>query len=668
MSRGLADPSDGALSAATSWHGRWTSHRAEPLAGGALWPGLAGLGLIGGVGAAQGGYFPTSWGWIALGLGWAIGLALVLPREIRLGPLELVTLAALGALVAWVGLSIAWSVDVPQAVLELQRGLVYVLGLLAALVLVRRRSVLVTLWGVLGAIVGVAIYALSTRLFPDPGEGLAPILLNRLSSPLGYWNALGALAAMGALLGLGLATHGRALARAAAAASLPVLFTAMYFTYSRGAWLAFAFGLTMLVAVSPTRLRVASTGLVLAPASVAAVLLAAHSRALTRLTGSYPDITHEGRRLAAEVVVLALASGLAGLALGLLERRISPSVALRRAYGAALVLALAAFLAAFVAHYGGPSSVASRAYHSFKDAWATSSLSPQAASDLNKRLFSLSPSGRNELWNVAWNTYKSHPWLGAGAGSYETYWLAERPTFKTARDAHSLYMETLAELGPVGLAFLAVALAVPLAAGLKARRSPPVPAAAAAYGAFLVHAGVDWDWEMPVLVLSALLCGGALLVSARGRSAFLLPGRVRAGVLVIAALIVAVSVLGLVGNRAVASSTAAVDEGFWRTALPKAQAATRWAPWSAEAWQALGNAQLGLGQRREAQANLRRAVSKSPRDWRVWYDLGIASRGKARLRAYRRAATLNPFGRDIGVLRALGYELPLGPVQPRSNP
>jgi hypothetical protein len=31
----------------------------------------------------------------------------------------------------------------------------------------------------------------------------------------------------------------------------------------------------------------------------------------------------------------------------------------------------------------------------------------------------------------------------------------------------------------------------------------------------LVHAGVDWDWEMPVVTLAALYCGGAMLVAAR---------------------------------------------------------------------------------------------------------------------------------------------------------
>ena len=617
--------------------------------------------LVGGVGAAQGGYFPTSWGWIVLGLGWAAGLALVLRREIRLGRLELATLGALVALVAWVGLSIAWSDDAPQAVLELQRGLVYVVGLLAALVIVRRRSVAAMLWGLQAAIVCIAAYGLSTRLFPETGEGLAPIIQNRLSSPLGYWNALGALAVMGALLALGFAAHGRLLGRVAAAASLPILLTAMYFTYSRGSWLALAAGLVALFAVAPTRLRLASAALALAPASVAAVLLAAHSQSLTRLTGSSADITHEGRRLALEVVALALVSGLAGLGLGLLHHRFSPPTAVRRAYGAALVLVLAAFLGAFVAHYGGPSSLASRAYHSFKNDRPANPTSSRAPGDLNQRLFTLRSNGRIEFSDVALDTYRTHRWLGAGAGSYETYWVANRPFPASARDAHSLYMETLAELGPLGIGLLAAVFGLPLAAALRVRRSPMVPAAAAAYTAFLVHAAVDWDWEMPVLVLSALLCGAALLVSSRTTRALVVPERVRAGAVGLVVLVVAASALGLVGNRSVAASTSAVDVGSWATGLAKARVATRWAPWSAEAWQALGNAQLGLGRRAEAQLSLRRALAKSPHDWRIWYDLGVASRGDERLRAYRRAAALNPLGYDISVLRGLGYVPPLDP-------
>jgi hypothetical protein len=44
-------------------------------------------------------------------------------------------------------------------------------------------------------------------------------------------------------------------------------------------------------------------------------------------------------------------------------------------------------------------------------------------------------------------------------------------------------------------------------------RTRYVPAALAAYTAFLVHAGLDWDWEMPVVVVAALCCAAAALTA-----------------------------------------------------------------------------------------------------------------------------------------------------------
>ena len=52
-----------------------------------------------------------------------------------------------------------------------------------------------------------------------------------------------------------------------------------------------------------------------------------------------------------------------------------------------------------------------------------------------------------------------------------------------------------------------------------ARRHPLVPGAAGAYAAYLVHTGVDWDWELPAVTLAGLLCGAAIL-SPRGLAPF----------------------------------------------------------------------------------------------------------------------------------------------------
>jgi hypothetical protein len=78
-------------------------------------------------------------------------------------------------------------------------------------------------------------------------------------------------------------------------------------------------------------------------------------------------------------------------------------------------------------------------------------------------------------------------------------------------DAHSLYLETLAELGLVGLGLLALALAPPLLAAFRGASGGAGAAAAGGYVAFLFHAGVDWDWEMPAVTVAGLLCGAAAL-------------------------------------------------------------------------------------------------------------------------------------------------------------
>ena len=81
-----------------------------------------------------------------------------------------------------------------------------------------------------------------------------------------------------------------------------------------------------------------------------------------------------------------------------------------------------------------------------------------------------------------------------------------------ALDAHNLYLETLAELGPIGLALLVVLLGLPLVTALRVRWHPLASAATGAYVAFLSHAALDWDWEMPVVTLAGLVCGAVLVV------------------------------------------------------------------------------------------------------------------------------------------------------------
>jgi len=124
---------------------------------------------------------------------------------------------------------------------------------------------------------------------------------------------------------------------------------------------------------------------------------------------------------------------------------------------------------------------------------------------------STSSSFRSAYWQAALAEVRERPLLGSGAGSFFLAWQEHRSVETYVRDAHSLYVETLSELGPVGLALVLAVVAVPLAAAVRRRGDPLVATAGAGFAVFALHAGIDWDWEMPVVTLVALGCGGTVL-------------------------------------------------------------------------------------------------------------------------------------------------------------
>jgi O-antigen ligase len=153
---------------------------------------------------------------------------------------------------------------------------------------------------------------------------------------------------------------------------------------------------------------------------------------------------------------------------------------------------------------------------------------------------------RPYYWRVAWKEYRLNPLLGSGAGTFDSYWLHYRPIDSFARDAHSLYVETLAELGPLGLALVLVALATPFA-GVRRRLEPLTAAAAGGYVAFVVHLAVDWDWELPAVTLTGVTCGAALLVGTRREARRPLSRRTRAALVLTALAAAGVSAARLKG-------------------------------------------------------------------------------------------------------------------------
>ena len=591
-------------------------------------------------GFASGGYYPTAWGWGALVALWLVATYLVMGAATRPAPLALTMLGGLALLTAWTWLSLLWSDDVDQTVLEAQRTLLYV-AVAAALVLVVRRVDVEPLLG--GTLIGIFLpagYGLLTRLFPDRIGVFDPIAGYRLQEPIGYWNALGLFAAMGAALALGFAARGSLLVRAVAGASLPILLATTYFTFSRGAWLALGVGLVVAVAIDPRRLQLLAVALVLAPASGLAVWLASRQDALTRSDAPLSAATDEGHRLALYLLVLAGLSALAAAAFGFAERRVTLPRAVPLAFAGALALIVVAGSISVFARYGGPHTIVQKGWDSF-----SATPAPNQA-DLRKRLFTFTGSYRVDLWRTALDEYADHPAVGSGAGSYEHYWNEHRPFVHKVRDAHSLYLEVLAELGPLGLALLALALGVPLVGAFFARGHPLVPVAAAAYVAYLVHAGVDWDWELPAVTIAALTCGIGIIAAAVRDEDRWLATPVRWAAVAAALAVAPVAFVGLVGASALTASQDALDRGRWAKAEDEARKAAHWWSWSPEPWQRLGEAQLGAGETSSAAASFRKAVSKDRHDWLLWYQLASVTEGAEAQRAIAEAARLNPFYRD----------------------
>lgn len=476
--------------------------------------GLVAAATLAGLGFRNGGFSPIMWSWGSLGLAWVVFVTLILRSPLRPSSLEALTLGSLACLAGWTLVTATWSVDASQSVREAERALLYAIGVAAVLILAARRPVAQLLGGVVVGITTVACYALVRYLFesgrrlPDPFEGYL------LFRPVGYANALGILAAIGVLLALGFAVHGdqRRLRTVSAAALVPLVST-LALTSSRASWLALVAGVGAMFALERERLQTFAAMVVVAPGLVAAVWLIRRAD-----LSSVSTLFNTGRAQHLGVAILLLTAGTAVFA------QIALAAAGRFRLRRRLALA------------GGGIIV-----------MAVLAVGVLAANSVN----AYAPSNRSEYWHVAWAEWKDHPVLGSGAGTFGHYW-QQKGTGSGAQDAHNLYLESLAELGPVGAALLIAGLGLPVIAAIKARRHRLVPTAFGAYVAYLLHAGLDWDWEMPVVTLGALFCGASLLIAARGPMSALVTGRTRTLVLAATVAIVAVSCAELVVNGAIA--------------------------------------------------------------------------------------------------------------------
>src|SRR5581483_8467873 len=142
----------------------------------------------------------------------------------------------------------------------------------------------------------------ATRLFPGTIQPFTPkeqIAGYRLSTPIDYWNGLGIFSALGLLVALGFAARaGTRAGRALGAAAAIVIVETLYFTFSRGGWIALGCGIAAALAIDGRRLQLAATwGLVAVPAAVG-VTVSSRLAGLSHLRPTLEQATDDGRTLA----------------------------------------------------------------------------------------------------------------------------------------------------------------------------------------------------------------------------------------------------------------------------------------------------------------------------------------------------------------------------------
>jgi hypothetical protein len=437
---------------------------------------------------ASGGYF-TGARLVALVAAFAVLAAALVaagPGGLRRSHAAWAAIGGLALLAGWTAVSAAWAPVEAAAVDARPRALLYAAAAWAAALAFRPRSAALWVEPALaaGVLVVVGYGLLGETGLLDLQESAAAG--GRLYQPLTYWNAEGALAALGLVLAARLAgTRTRPLAlRLAAAGAAPLLGLAVYLTFSRGALTALGVGLAVLLAMTPTWSQLRAAAIALEGAALAAIAV----EALPDDVAALPVL--------AVAVLAAAAQAWSAQAEEDDTTATGPLPATGRvralAWTAGALLALAPFAVAIADRDAPPADPAFGA--------TAGRLADPG-------------SYRYAYWDAALETFAADPAVGAGAGGFAAEWLQRRDITEVVRDAHSLELETAAELGLVGLLLLLVAFGGVVAAiRAAAARDPSLAAGpAAALAVWAAHSAVDWDWELPAVTLVAAVLAGVVL-------------------------------------------------------------------------------------------------------------------------------------------------------------
>jgi hypothetical protein len=600
------------------------------------------------LGLAGGGYDPVVRGQVGIVFWWLLlvgALAGAIPVGLSRRPL--VAVAMLSSFLAWTALAVLWTDSDERTVLEVGRVGLYLAVLLTGTSLVARGRARAVVTGVATAIVVIAAFGVASRLHPGwfPGDDAAQQLgdARRLAYPVNYWNGLAALAGLGIPLLLAMCRSTSLIARSLCAAALPLLGTCILLTQSRAGLVAAMLGVGVFVALAADRLPTVATAM-LAVGGTLIVHAAVQARpevssGLTSADG-YP-----GSEVLVVLLIVMAGTGFVQWGISLADRH-AGRPAIRAVPRPAVAVVLAVAVAAVVIA-GTLGDTISDGWESFK----TPNTFVEGDSTFD-RLSSVSGEGRYQMWSAAVDAQQTKPLTGRGPGTYE-YWWARSGDLDGifVRDAHSLYFQTLAELGIVGLLVLAafflyvLGCAVATARRAVGERRTLQAACAAALLVFIAEAAVDWIWQLAVVPIAMLFLAAAALTDERAESARA-QWRLRIPTIASAGLVLLVLTVGIGGVSAVAESQQAAEHGDLARAAELAGTAIRAQPYAATPrLQAALVLEQG-GRLAEAAAAAHAATDREPVNWRAWAirariatesgDVGDA------LEFFRRARALNP--------------------------
>jgi hypothetical protein len=609
-------------------------------------PGLATAYL----GFHAGGFFPDTVAVLALVYSSTLVLRTTLARRPFGGWSPALALAsgALACFGVWILASAAWSHAPARAITEFDRTLLYLLVLtLTGSHAVRRGDLAMLLRWTAAALWAIALAGLVTRLAPRtfPIEG--GVLPERVAFPLTYWNAMGIACAMGAVLALHLTASGREprVVRVLAAAVLPAVSVTLYLTFSRGAIWVLPVALVLYVLLAQPRGLATAVPAAVVPAAIA-VKVAYGAELLAQVGYSSAAAAPEARRVALVLAGCTVAAAVLRAAALPLDRRIQ-----RIRVTPARLRALRLGLVAGVVVVLGVGALAADAPRRIAHARETFSRGQylNGSRDLRTRLTSAVDNGRVDNWRVALDGFRDSPLHGTGAGTYRLTWELRRPAPPVhINDGHSLYLETMSELGIPGLVLIVVALGTLLAGGVRRLGGPERHAHAAlvATGAMLaVHAGVDWDWEMPALFVWLFAAGGVALAAREGRERIGELGRVPRVAAGLAVLVLAITPWLIATSQGPLNR--AQDElaaNDCTAAVNDALTATERFGVRPEPWEVLGYCDARVGQYALATRAMDAAHARDPRNWRYVYGQAIIAgvAGRDPRPAARAALRLNP--------------------------